>query len=170
MSHVSELLFLRFGRPVLLRPGRMPQARGMTTYLREGYGEFREPKFECGCCETLVVRVCCTRQNFYVFSLYRNHDQDDRIFESLLTSTAAMQAENARASFLFVGHLNEDHYEWLGSTTPNQHGIVAIDFATVSGWDQLVVGSTQARGGTFDLLMTDVPNLVQVVVVAHIGN
>ena len=39
-----------------------------------------------------------------------------------------------------------------------------------SGCDQLVVGPTHARGGTLDLLMTDVPDLVWVAVVAPIGN
>ena len=45
------------------------------------------------------------RQNLYVFSLYRNPDLDDRIFDCLLTSMAAVQAEDMRASFLFVGDL-----------------------------------------------------------------
>ena len=36
--------------------------------------------------------------------------------------------------------------------------------------DQLVVGPTRARGGTLDLLMTYVPDLVRVSVVARIGN
>ena len=75
-----------------------------------------------------------------------------------------------RASFLFVGDLNGHHQEWLGSATTNRHGIAAFDFATVSGGDQLVVGQTHARGGTLDLLMTDVPDLVLVSVVAPIGN
>ena len=35
---------------------------------------------------------------------------------------------------------------------------------------RLVVGPTHARGGTLDLLMTDVPDLVWVSVVAPIGN
>ena len=35
---------------------------------------------------------------------------------------------------------------------------------------QLVVGPTHARGVTLDLLMTDVPDLVRVAVVASIGN
>ena len=43
------------------------------------------------------------------------------------------------------------------------------DFTTVSGFDQLVVGPTHARGGTLDLLMTDVPDLVRVSVLAPIG-
>ena len=75
-----------------------------------------------------------------------------------------------RASFLFVGDLNGHHQEWLGSTTTNSHGAAAIDFALVSGCDQLIVGPTHARGGILDLLMTDVPDLIRVAVVAPIGN
>ena len=54
--------------------------------------------------------------------------------------------------------------------TTNSHGIAAFDFATVSGCDQLVVGPTHARGGILDLLTTDVSDLIQVAVVAQIGN
>ena len=81
-----------------------------------------------------------------------------------------MQTEDIRASFLFMGDLNGHHQEWLGSTTTNRHGVAAFDFATVSGCDQLVVGPTHARGGTLDLLRTNVPDLVRVAVVAPIGN
>ena len=117
-----------------------------------------------------VVRVCGLRQNFYVYSLYRNPDQNDRIYYCLLTSMAAVKAEDVRASFLCVGDLNSHHQERLGSATTNSHGVAAFDFATVSGCDQLVVGPTHARGGILDLLMTDVPELIQVAVVARIGN
>ena len=110
------------------------------------------------------------RQNIYVYSLYRNPDQDDRIFDFLLASMADVQAEDVRASFLFVGDLNGHHQEWLGSTTTNRHGDAAFDFATVSGCDQLVVGPTRACGGTLDLLMTNVPDLVWIALVAPIGN
>ena len=75
-----------------------------------------------------------------------------------------------RASFLFVGDLNGHHQDWLGSTTTNRHGVATFYFATVSGCDQLVVGPTHARGGTLDLLMTNVPDLVRVAVVAPISN
>ena len=51
-------------------------------------------------------------------------------------------------------------------TTTKRHGDAEFDFATVSGCYQLVVGPTHARGGTLDLLMTDVPDLVWVAVVA----
>ena len=106
MRHVSELLVPVFGRPVLLCRGRLPRARGMAAYARYGYGAFRQPRFERGFCEMLVFRVCGVRQNLYVFSLYRNPDLDDQIFDCLQTSMTAVQSEDVRASFLFVGELN----------------------------------------------------------------
>ena len=72
--------------------------------------------------------------------------------------------------YFFLGDLNGRHQEWLGSTITNRHGVAAFEFATVSGCDQLDVGPTHARGGTLDLLMTDVPDLVRVAVVEPIGN
>ena len=57
---------------------------------------------------------------------------------------------------------------WLYYTC--RHGVAALDFSTVSGCDELVIGQTYARGGTFDLLMTAVPDLVWVAVVAPLGS
>ena len=37
MRHVSEFVVPGFGRPVLLCRGRMPEARGMAAYVRDGY-------------------------------------------------------------------------------------------------------------------------------------
>ena len=138
--------------------------------MRDGYEEFRQNKFECGCCEMLVFRVCGARQKFYVFCLYRNPDLDDRIYDCLPTAMAAVQAADVHASFLFAGDLNGHHQEWLGSTITNRHFDVVLDFATVSGCDQLVIGPTDVRGGTIDFLMTDVPDIVWVVVVAPLGS
>ena len=104
--------------------------------------------------------VCGVRQNIYVFSLYLNTDIDDRILDCLVASMAAVQAEDIRTSSLFVSDLNSHHRELWGSTATNSHGVASFDFATVSGCDQLVVGPTYASGGTLDLLMTDVPDLV----------
>ena len=67
----------------------MPRAREMAAYVRDGYGAFRQPKFECGCCEMLVFRVCGVRHNHYVYSLYRNPELDYPIFHCLLASMAA---------------------------------------------------------------------------------
>ena len=47
--------------------------------------------------------------------------------------------------------MKSHHQELLGSKTQIRNGVAAFDFATVSGCDQLVVGPTHARGGTFDL-------------------
>ena len=58
----------------------------------------------------------------------------------------------------------------VGFFPMNPHGVAAFDFATVFGCDQLVVGPTHARGGTLDLLMTDVCDVVLVAVVAPMGN
>ena len=114
--------------------------------------------------------VCGVRQNLYVFRLYRCPDLDDRIFHCLLTSMAAAQAEDVRASFQFVCDLNGHHQEWLGSKTTNRHGVSDFDFPTVSGCDQLVVGPTHASDRTLDLLMTDIPDRVRVAVEASIFN
>ena len=103
MHRVLELQVPHFDRPVLLCRGKMPWAHGMEEYVRDGYGAFRQPKFECGCCEMLVFSVCGVRQNLYVFSLYRNPVLDDRIFYCLQASMAAVQAADVRASFLFDG-------------------------------------------------------------------
>ena len=37
MRHVSGLLVPGFGRPVVLCRGKMPRARGMAAYLRDGF-------------------------------------------------------------------------------------------------------------------------------------
>ena len=54
MRHVSEVLVPGFCPPVLCL-GKMPRARRMAAYVRDGYGAFRQPKFECGCCEMLFL-------------------------------------------------------------------------------------------------------------------
>ena len=70
MRHVSEVVVPGFCRPVLLCRGKMSRARGMAAYVRDGYGAFRQPKFECGCCEMLFLRVCGVRQNLYVYTVF----------------------------------------------------------------------------------------------------
>ena len=114
MHHVLEVLVPGFCHPVVLCQGKMPPERGIAAYVRDGYGVFRQPNFERGCCEMLVFRVCGVRQNLYVYSLYRNPDLDYLIFYCLLASMPAVQAEDVCASFLFVGDLNGHHQEgWV---------------------------------------------------------
>ena len=57
--------------------------------------------------------VCGVRQNLYVSSLCRNHDLDDRVFDCLLTSIAAVHAEDVYAYFLFVDDLNGHYLGWF---------------------------------------------------------
>ena len=67
---------------------------------------------------------------------------------------SAVQDEDVRASFLFMGDLNGHHQEWLGSMATNRHGVAALDFATVTGYEKLVVGPTHARTGTRNFAIT----------------
>ena len=60
---------------------------------------FANQNFSVVVCEMLVVRVCGLRQNFYAYSLYHNPDQDDRIYDCLLTSMVAVQAEGCVPRF-----------------------------------------------------------------------
>ena len=46
MRHVSEVLVPGFCCPVLLCRVKMPRARWMAAYVRDGYGAFFQPKFE----------------------------------------------------------------------------------------------------------------------------
>ena len=65
-----------------------------------------------------------------MFSLYCNPDLDGRIFDCLLTLMAAVQADDVHASFLFVGDLNGNHQEWLGSATTNRHGVAVFGLSS----------------------------------------
>ena len=134
MCHLSELLVPGFGRPVLCR-GKMPRARA-------GYGAFRQLKFEYGCCEMLVFRVCGVRLNICDQSL-PNSDLVYIIFYCLLASMAAVHSEDFCASFLFVGDLN-DHQEWLGSTT-NSHEVAAFDMATIRAPSLIAISWLSAK-------------------------
>ena len=82
----------------------------MPAYVIDSYGALRQHKFVCNCYIMLVFMVCGVRQNLYVFSLYFKPDHDDRVFDCLLTSVAAMQADDVCDSFLFVGILTYKRY------------------------------------------------------------
>ena len=69
-------------------------------------------------------------------------------FVTLITSMAALTAENVHTSFLLLCDLNGHYQKWLGSTATNHIGVAAFDFAIVSGCDQLVVESSHARDGS----------------------
>ena len=84
---------------------------------------------------------------------------------------AAVQSADARASFLFVGDLN-DYYRNGWVLPPRTVMVLRPSILPLCqlGCDQLVIGPTHARGGTLYLLMTYVPDLVRVAVVAPLGS
>ena len=100
MRHVSVILVPGFGRPVLLCRGKMPRARGMAAYVRDGYGAFANPNLSVVVANAGFQGVWCETEPLC------NPDLDDRIFDCLLASMAAVRAEDVRASFLFVDELN----------------------------------------------------------------
>ena len=137
--------------------------------MRDVFRAFLQPKFECGCCEVLASSFCGARQTYYVFRLYSNPNLDNRINDCSLTLLASMQAEDVHALSFFLGDFNGHHQELLGFMIINRHELAAIDFATVSGCDQQDVGPTHSRGGTLDILTTDVSDQIRVAVVAPLG-
>ena len=68
-----------------------------------------------------------------------------------------------------MGDFNCHHSDWLGSDRTDAHGRAAYDFVSVTNCSQLVRGPTHTDGGTLDLVMSDVPELIDVVVGSPIG-
>ena len=168
--HVSEILMPNFRRPILLRCGSIPRARGLAVYIRSSFSASRVQRFECGCHEFIIIKVCSRFNNFYLFPSYRNPDLDGSIYECLLNSMASIQEVDNKASFIFVGDFNAHHREWLGSVSPTDaHGYDALNFSNLSGCEQLVTQSTHLSGNCLDLLLTDVPAIVNVQTAAPVG-
>ena len=94
----------------------------MAVYARDRFSAYRQRSYKCGCCEIIVVRICSSSHNFYVFGVYRNSDLSDKISDCPLTAMAKMQSVDRNASFLFVGDVNTHHEERLVSSTKNLHG------------------------------------------------
>ena len=169
--HISELQIPNFKKPLLLLRNSRPRAQGLCIYTKVGYNAFRFNKFECDCHEFMIVRVCSRFNNFYIFNLYRNPNADDSIYDCLLSSYIAIQEEDRKACFLFMGDFNAHHRDWLQSVSPtDRHGISARDFSDVVGCEQLVTGSTHTSGNLLDLLLTDVPGVVEVETISPVGS
>ena len=81
----------------------------MTAYIRSGCSASHKATFECGCHEAQIIKVCGKHNNFYLFSVYQNPDADDEIFYCLLVSMVAIQENDRKASFVFIGDFNAHH-------------------------------------------------------------
>ena len=168
--HTSEILLPNFNKPLQLLRNSVPRGQGMCLYTRVGFSASRFSRWECGCHEIMVARVCSRFNNFYIFSVYRSPNSDDSIYDCLLNSYVHIQEEDRKACFIFIGDLNAHHREWLSSISPtDQHGIAALNFSDVTGCEQLVTGATHTSGNLLDLLLTDVGGVVEVETTAPIG-
>ena len=80
--------------------------------------------------------------------------------------------------FIFFGHLNAHHQEWLKSASPtpcaesptDRHGIAAFNFVNLSSCTQLIKEPTHNLDNYLDLLLTDVPGVVDPLVDPPHGN
>ena len=83
---------------------------------------------------------------------------------------ARVDSIDDKAVFVFVGDANAHHSEWSESVSPtDRHGRDALDFCNLSGCEQLVCGFTHIAGNRLDLVMTDVLDIVDVVVGTSLG-
>ena len=124
--HVSELLIPNFNRPKLLLQHSIARARGMAVYIRSGFSASIISNFKCTCHEVLLVKVCSRSNNFYIFSLYRNPDLDNSIYDCLLSSMSEIQEVDRKSAFIFVGDVNA-HYR-------DCRGVIVGGIAVTSFW------------------------------------
>ncbi|MEM8780580.1 MAG: reverse transcriptase family protein, partial [Cyanobacteria bacterium P01_G01_bin.49] len=88
----------------------------------------------------------------------------------LLVSMHDIQANDIKSCFVFVGDLNVHHQNWLVSVSrTNSAGEAAYDFSNLSGCNQLIDVATHISGNCLDLLLTDVPAVVQHLVKPPLG-
>ena len=61
--------------------GKLPRAQGKLHTYEMVTEPFADPNLFVSCCEMPGFRDCGVRHNVHAFSLYRNLDLEDRIFE-----------------------------------------------------------------------------------------
>ena len=76
------------------------------------WGNFTNPNFSVAVPKCLYLG-CVVLDRTSVFSLYRNSDLYDKIYECFVTSMTAVSAKVLRASFLLICDLNDTHQQWL---------------------------------------------------------
>ena len=72
-----------------------------------------------------------------------------------------IQELDRKSSFIFVGILNAHHQEWLKFTIlTDRCSLAAFDFENLSGFTQLIKEQTYKLDSYLDLLLSDVPGVV----------
>ena len=162
--HLSVLCIPGFGCPQLRLTDCTPGAQGMALYVREGFHSFRQSKLECSCHESCVFRICSRINNFHVYAFYWNPGHDGSLYCCPLDSMAWVQSVDDKAVSVFVGDAITHHSEWLSqSLLLIDVGLMLLIFV-MSGCEQLARGPTHIAGNRLDRVMTDVPDIVDVVV------
>ena len=83
---------------------------------------------------------------------------------------ARVQSVDDKAVFDFVSDANANHSDWLESVSHTyRHGRDALDFCNLSCCEQLVRSPTHIAGNRHNLVMTSVPDTVDVVVRTPLG-
>ena len=83
---------------------------------------------------------------------------------------ARVQSVDDKAFFVFVGDVNAHHSEWWESVSPtDRHGRDALDFCNLSGCELLFRCPIHIAGNRLVLVMTDVPDIVDVFVGTPLG-
>ena len=82
---------------------------------------------------------------------------------------ARVQSVNDKAVFVFAGDANAHHSEWLVVSPTDQHERDALDLCNLSGFQQFVHCLPHIAGNRLDFVMTDVPDIVDVLVGTPLG-
>ena len=81
------------------------------------------------------------------------------------------QSIDSKYSYIFVRDLNTYHREWLCSVSPtNNHGHATFDFASLSSCEQLVAGATHKSENHLDLVLTNVPGIIEINIFLPVGS
>ena len=83
---------------------------------------------------------------------------------------ARVQSVDDKSVVVFVVDAHAHLSEWLESVSfTDRHGLDALDFCNLSGCEQFLRCPTHIAGNGLDLVMTDVPDIVDVGVGTPLG-
>ena len=116
-----------------------------------------------------MFHICSRINNFYAYAFYITQGTTVHFRTVSLTLCLGCTQLMIR-QFVFVGDANAHYSEWLESVSPtDRHGRDALDFCNLSGCEQLACFPTHFAGNRLDLAMTDVADIVDVVVGTPLG-
>ena len=142
----------------------------MAVFTRKNSAIYHQSKYECKCHEVLCSKIYSRYHNIYLFAVYRNPTADDAIFDCLLDQVSRIQSNDSKAAFIVCGDINAHHREWLSSRITDSHGRSALEFTNAAGLNQLINQPTHTSGNILDVVLTDVPGIVEAEVTTPIGS